>query len=147
MVMETCNRSPLADAVGLINTLTADGSNGNEEKLHKLEAIRRMLLQADAIRACVLALAQKYVVHWGQRCRPLTTDRHASRGRYGTADDVASVTAEGWESWGAFGGPVQVRARCASIRVALLAAGYSKGLPKKELDSYPQTSKFSVFKR
>lgn len=45
------DETPLAYTVDFMRELTDEGKDANEEKLHKLEAIRRMLLQVDAVHA------------------------------------------------------------------------------------------------
>eukprot|EP00903_Cladosiphon_okamuranus_P022139 g20360.t1 len=49
--MMACRKTPLAYTIDLFDELRADGEGANDEKLKKLEAIRRMLLQVDAVRA------------------------------------------------------------------------------------------------
>lgn len=46
-----CTETPLAFTVAFINELTAEGKDANEDKLRKLEAIRHLLLQVDAVHA------------------------------------------------------------------------------------------------
>lgn len=47
----TYNETPLTYTTRSIGKLTADGKDSNEEKLQKLEAIRRLLLQVGAVHA------------------------------------------------------------------------------------------------
>lgn len=51
VVSATSKDTPLAYTIRSIGELTADGRDAHEDKLHKLEAIRRLLLQVDAVHA------------------------------------------------------------------------------------------------